>query len=190
MILGLEDSSEVPLSVRGRVQPVAKSVGALELYIRKHPFSRVYNGFTGRERARGAQWGRWADMVGLRTRAYKLPCSVCWRGAAEGARVQYHNENYYEPWTAKTICGSCHKILHQRFYKHAEFYGLQRSVRDVADEWFLALTHKQVDVAAQVRESCAVVEDPRDIWAYMDALGLRPGHIALPSFTNLIPLED
>lgn len=29
--------------------------------------------------------------------------------------VQWHNENYYAPWDAQTVCKPCHKTLHGRF---------------------------------------------------------------------------
>ena len=74
------------------------------------PVLGPYNGFTGLERARGAQLTWWAIKTGV------LPsstiCSIC---LSREGRLQYHSEDYYDPLHPHAIRVGCHLTLHRRF---------------------------------------------------------------------------
>ena len=68
-----------------------------------------YNGYSGEARIAGWKKVKIAVKLGLLPKPDQ--CSVCLSSPAG----QFHNENYDRPLTAKPICPSCHRILHQRF---------------------------------------------------------------------------
>lgn len=77
----------------------------------KWPLTKWYNGFSPVERIRCWQVGWWLCDYGLLNAPGKELCSLC----GSNYMVQWHNENYYAPWDAQTVCKPCHKTLHGRF---------------------------------------------------------------------------
>jgi len=118
-------SVPLPLDRRGRLGP--------------------YNGFTGLERARGAQIIRWAKSVGLVSAPSS--CSVC---GVRAARMHLHCENYYEPLDVHPICVSCHVKLHQRFRSPKPWRALVALHGDES-AWFSVLSLTPIDMAAELR---------------------------------------
>lgn len=119
--------------------------GSVRIPPHRLPLLGPYNGFTGLERARGAQLTRWAVLAGLIERP--ASCSIC--GALSG-RLQHHSENYYDPLHPYPVCMSCHMKLHRRFRVPGPWASLIER-HAWAGSWFAELSMAPIDIAAMVR---------------------------------------
>jgi hypothetical protein len=113
----------------------------------RFPLLGPYNGFTGLERARGAQLMWWAIAAGVLPKP--TSCSIC--QAIQG-RFQYHSEDYYDPLHPHAICVSCHMSLHRRFRSPRSWLKLvAANMREGA--WFVGLRLEPVDFAGELRRT-------------------------------------
>lgn len=112
----------------------------------RYPLLGPYNGFTGLERARGAQLTWWA----LKARILPNPdhCSVC---SKPPPRLQVHNEDYYDPLQVYAVCPACHMTLHRRFRSPAAWEALVVA-HTREDAWFVKLSPTPIDLAAKLRQ--------------------------------------
>lgn len=115
------------------------------------PVTKTYNGFTGEERIRGWQVSHWlqdTDQL-LNLSKQSCQCSIC--GKLEN--ISYHNENYYEPWTAKLVCKSCHFYLHARFRNPNGLEILRtRAGHNEPENWVLGISKSKIDLALKLRK--------------------------------------
>lgn len=107
--------------------------------------SPVYNGFTSDERLHLWQLVRWLEAQ--RVLAPPERCDIC--GSTE--RPQRHSENYYNPLQAAIVCGSCHRLIHMRFWRWQEWRELCRDNDPDGSKWFSLLEIGQPDVAGYLR---------------------------------------
>ncbi len=108
--------------------------------------SPPYNGFSGVERLHLWQLVRWLEAQG----ALAMPdrCDIC----SSGHRVQRHSENYYDPQRAAFLCGSCHRLIHLRYWGRWEEWKAVCKQHDPREErWFSMLQPDQPDIAALLR---------------------------------------
>jgi hypothetical protein len=75
--------------------------------------SKPYNGFPAafRERQGGAVYKAFREGRIQRP----TECIICGITSADGATIQAHNEDYYEPFDYVGICFCCHMAIHKRF---------------------------------------------------------------------------
>lgn len=111
---------------------------------------RPYNGFSGIERIRCWQLARWAINVGILRSPHQ--CSIS-GAVGDGRVIQYHSENYYDPFGAKMIHSSLHKTLHQRFKNPAKWEMVKNRYRDSSsDKWFLDIPDQEPDYAKELQK--------------------------------------
>ncbi len=116
----------------------------------RYPLTKEYNGFTPIERIRGWQVTRWlVDTSQIPDpKSQTCQCSICGEPKASG----YHNEDYYQPWTAVRICKSCHYHTHTRFRRPGALETLrERAGKRIGAEWVLALSTEKIDLAGDRR---------------------------------------
>ena len=114
-----------------------------------------YNGFSGSERNKVAALQRKAILAG----EFPAPtqCELC---LTTSGRLNYHNEDYSQPFDVHPICWGCHSALHIRFTKPERWEKRKqiiRSQRDAAgvpteDPWWENLTLEPVDINPQHRD--------------------------------------
>lgn len=105
-----------------------------------------YNGFTSDERLHTWQLVRWLEAQGVLAPLER--CDIC--GSSD--RLQRHSENYYNPMQAAIVCGSCHRLIHLRFWRWHEWRDLCWKHDALGSKWFSVLEIKQPDVAGYLRE--------------------------------------
>ena len=125
--------------------------GDIKLRQWKWKLTKPYNGFISYERIRGWQVTHWLIDIGELPdpKSETCSCSIC--GKTKG--VNYHNENYYEPWTAKLVCQSCHYFIHTRFrIEHALPVLRKRAGTNESAQWVYSLSKERINLAEQLRE--------------------------------------
>lgn len=105
----------------------------------------VYNGFTHEERVKGWQLHCYLIDIG-----YLVPASVC-SVSGSTQNVQYHSENYYEPWNPLPICQTLHLALHKRFSRPEAWKAIVQKNVSTGDEWFAKLKLEPINLAAHLR---------------------------------------
>ena len=108
--------------------------------------SPIYNGFTSDERLHLWQLARWLLAQGIMTPAKQ--CDIC--GSRE--KVQLHSENYYNPFRAAAVCGACHRLIHLRFWRWAQWQELCRANDPAEKAWYSLLRLEQPDIASYMRD--------------------------------------
>jgi hypothetical protein len=82
-----------------------------------------YNGWNGADRLEVLVWLKAAVAAG--TIAAPARCSVCLtHGSTDGRTsdaIVFHDEDYSRPHEAYPICRPCHRLLHLRFWRQAEW---------------------------------------------------------------------
>ncbi|PSH56318.1 hypothetical protein CU103_30120 [Phyllobacterium sophorae] len=66
-------------------------------------------------------------------------------------KVQYHSENYYEPWNSYPISQPIHVALHRRFSQPEAWTAILEHHSVTGQEWFAQLQMTPVDFAAELR---------------------------------------
>lgn len=120
-----------------------KIEGALRQW--RWPRLPVYNGFTHDERVKG--WQLHWYLIDNGYLVFPTICSVS--GTTES--VQYHSENYYEPWNPYPVCRTLHLALHKRFSRPDDWKTIVKKYAVTGDEWFAKLKMDPIDLAAQLR---------------------------------------
>jgi len=119
--------------------------GAVRIPAWRYPLLVPYNGFTGLERARGAQLIWWAVKAGILQKSDR--CSICGKPPS---RLQFHSEDYYDPLHPHAICATCHMLLHRRFRSPAPWQTLvAKHAR--AGAWFMDLDLTPINLASELR---------------------------------------
>ncbi|MBB3147742.1 hypothetical protein FHS21_004174 [Phyllobacterium trifolii] len=105
----------------------------------------IYNGFTHEERVKG--WQLHWHLIDI---GYLVPPSVC-SVSGSTQNVQYHSENYYEPWNPYPICRTLHLALHKRFSRPEDWKAIVQRYVLTGEEWFAKLAAEPTDLAAHLR---------------------------------------
>lgn len=117
---------------RGSLELPAPCIVFDPLNFRSWVWSRMspYNGFTHEERVLG-----WQVIDALIEKGELAPAVRC---SVTGSRsdLQYHCENYYEPWAPIPICREAHFALHRRFREPAAWVAIMSRYARQADDWF------------------------------------------------------
>jgi hypothetical protein len=105
----------------------------------------IYNGFAHEDRVSGWQlhWQLIEDGH------LPLAISCCISGSTQ--KVQYHSENYYEPWNAYPVSQPIHLALHRRFSKPEAWKSVLEQYSVTGQEWFALLEMTPINLAAELR---------------------------------------
>jgi hypothetical protein len=102
-----------------------------------------YNGYTSAERIRSWQLQKFYEFNGWCQRQQQC----CVTGAL--GIVDWHNENYFEPWIAPPISKALHKALHQRFRYPERWRALLAEIKEPS--WVHDLSVSAIDLATAQR---------------------------------------
>lgn len=114
--------------------------------VSRFPLLKPYHGFSGVERRRGGQLAGWLLAAGCMTLASK--CDIC------GCRgpLALHGCNYYDVASDLTLCRSCHKSIHMRFYRWDDWRRLVDASAVTGNEWFFRIPRHGLDIAQHLRD--------------------------------------
>lgn len=107
----------------------------------------VYNGFTHEERVRGwqLQWQLIEDG--------QLPPATTCCISNSSHNVQYHSENYYEPWNLYPVSQPIHLTLHRRFSVPEAWKFVVEQFSLTGQEWYALLEITPINLAAELRSA-------------------------------------
>ena len=119
----------------------------LERQLRHWKWDRLpeYNGFTHEERVRG-----WQLHWQLIEDGQLPPATTCCISKAS-YKVQYHSENYYEPWNPYPISQPIHLALHRRFSVPEAWKSIVEQYSVTGQEWYALLEITPINLAAELR---------------------------------------
>lgn len=114
--------------------------------VSRYPLLRAYCGFSGVERRRGGQLASWLLAAGCLTLASQ--CDIC------GSRgpLAMHGEVYYDVSRDPTICRTCHKAIHMRFYRWDDWRRIVDASAVTGKEWFTRIPRHGFDMAQHLRD--------------------------------------
>lgn len=113
--------------------------------VTSRPLLKSYAGFTGEERRRGGYLALWLVAAGCMTLASQ--CDIC------GSRgpLALHGENYYDVSRDPTLCRTCHRAIHLRFYRWRDWRTLVDASAVTGSEWFSRIPQHEINIAQHLR---------------------------------------
>lgn len=113
--------------------------------VSRYPVLKPFNGFSGIERRRGGHLAGWLVTAGCMTLASK--CDIC----ESRGPLALHGDNYYDVASDPTLCRSCHKSIHMRFYRWDDWRRLVDASAVTGSEWFALIPRHGLDIAQHLR---------------------------------------
>lgn len=113
--------------------------------VSRYPLLRPYCGFSGVERRRGGQLAGWLLAAGCLT--VRSRCDIC--GSREP--LSLHGEVYYDVSRDPTICQTCHRAIHMRFYRWDDWCRIVDASAATGKEWFALIPRHGFDMAQHLR---------------------------------------
>ncbi len=132
----------LPRNVLGPPRPDAPT----SYPVTRYPLLKSYNGFSGIERRRGGHLAGWLLAAGCMTLADQ--CDICGRAGP----LAPHGENYYLPASDPTLCRTCHRAIHLRFYRWHDWRLLVDATAVTGNEWFARVPRREIDIAQHLRD--------------------------------------